>query len=290
MPAARDLYLTSFKLVDSIAVLCAIGLSGSVMLWVQGDGAGWDHIFQMQFRLLDVALFVGGLWLWSLLLWRLGAYAMGCLERGHRERVLLLQAMGLGIIGVGGIGVLLPAVQVRYEALLLVALVGYVLTWWGRAGLRSVRRGIGQRWRERRKLLLVGPSRRAAMVAQYFVNRPFLGFDVLGYLGPPAIALSVSDVELRAHDEDGSPHADRAGLPHLGGVDDLDAVLAREVVDEVLVCLPVQSYYESIQTLLHACEEQGLQAHLLCDFFPLSVFRPHFVEVEGVSVLTLRAV
>jgi exopolysaccharide biosynthesis polyprenyl glycosylphosphotransferase len=76
-------------------------------------------------------------------------------------------------------------------------------------------------------------------------------------------------------------------LKHLGTLQDFDVVMEREVIDEVVISLPIHSCYERIKPLIDVCEAQGIRVHLLLDFFQLKLARAHATEFSGVPILTL---
>jgi exopolysaccharide biosynthesis polyprenyl glycosylphosphotransferase len=86
--------------------------------------------------------------------------------------------------------------------------------------------------------------------------------------------------ELRAHTEwnynllgvvDSVPaNASGAHLPVLGRIGDLEEILMRQVVDEVIVTLPVKSYYSTIERVISVCERVGVQVQYPEDPFDVS--------------------
>ncbi len=56
----------------------------------------------------------------------------------------------------------------------------------------------------------------------------------------------------------------------LGGIDDLEEILMRNVVDEVIVALPVKAYYSVIEDVIATCERVGVQVQYPEDLFDVS--------------------
>ena len=73
-----------------------------------------------------------------------------------------------------------------------------------------------------------------------------------------------------------------ATAPHLprwlGPLRDLESVLIHEVVDEVLIALPIRSCYERIQEVIHTCERLGVQSAYLADIFEPSLGQVGYEE------------
>jgi exopolysaccharide biosynthesis polyprenyl glycosylphosphotransferase len=59
----------------------------------------------------------------------------------------------------------------------------------------------------------------------------------------------------------------------IGALQDLESVLMRDVVDEVLIALPIKSCYQAIQDVIHTCARLGVQSTYLSDIFPPSFGR-----------------
>ncbi|MFZ0746712.1 MAG: sugar transferase [Terracidiphilus sp.] len=86
--------------------------------------------------------------------------------------------------------------------------------------------------------------------------------------------------ELRSHAEwdynilgvvDSLPgEIDRLPLRVLGRIGDLEEILMREVVDEVIVTLAVKSYYATIERVIAVCERVGVQVQYSEDLFDIS--------------------
>ena len=53
----------------------------------------------------------------------------------------------------------------------------------------------------------------------------------------------------------------------LGSLDQIEAILMRRAIDEVLITLPIKSRYGEIQSVLESCERVGVPARYLADLF-----------------------
>jgi exopolysaccharide biosynthesis polyprenyl glycosylphosphotransferase len=76
-------------------------------------------------------------------------------------------------------------------------------------------------------------------------------------------------------------------LGHLG---DLEGVLMRRVVDEVLIALPIKSCYQQIQETIHTCERLGVQSTYLADIFEPSLGRVHDEHTLPFPARTVKVV
>jgi exopolysaccharide biosynthesis polyprenyl glycosylphosphotransferase len=71
-------------------------------------------------------------------------------------------------------------------------------------------------------------------------------------------------------------------------VSELDAIIAKQPVDEVLVALPIQKYAALVESIVHHCEEQGIVVRVRTDF-NLHVARWHVDELNGLPMVTIRS-
>jgi Undecaprenyl-phosphate galactose phosphotransferase WbaP len=73
----------------------------------------------------------------------------------------------------------------------------------------------------------------------------------------------------------------------LGSLDELDGILIKQPVDEVLIALPAKSCYNEIQTALKTCERVGIEAKYLFDIFDFSRVRLNPEARGSVPVVSL---
>ena len=91
-------------------------------------------------------------------------------------------------------------------------------------------------------------------------------------------------------DAERAPILEQHNIPFLGDVDQLPTLLEQGRVDEVYICLPVGSFYETIQHIAHLCEAARVPARLVADLFPLKVASNRLMHVEDIPLLSLSAV
>ncbi|HXH09745.1 MAG TPA: sugar transferase [Alphaproteobacteria bacterium] len=76
------------------------------------------------------------------------------------------------------------------------------------------------------------------------------------------------------------------GLPVISR---LEAIIAQEPVDEVLITLPREQYSHVVETIVRLCEEQGIIVRLRTEMFTLKIARWHVDEVDGMPMVTIRS-
>lgn len=118
-----------------------------------------------------------------------------------------------------------------------------------------------------RHVVVVGAGQEVAdFVTKMTTEHPELGIEIEGFLGDP-------DSEL-------------ATYRRLGTVDDLPVVLADNIVDEVVVCLPMDQW-QDIDTVVRYSEQQGKAVHVPITAMDYTVARSRFDRIGDAPVLSM---
>jgi exopolysaccharide biosynthesis polyprenyl glycosylphosphotransferase len=126
-----------------------------------------------------------------------------------------------------------------------------------------------------RRLLIIGANERGLRLVDTVLRQGRFGYVISGVL------------------DDDSSRAEVFGkqnVPWRGKLDELEALLAREVVDEVYITLPVRSYYEQIQDVAQLCEGVGVPVRMLADLFPLQIASSRVYHLDDIPILSLSSV
>lgn len=124
-------------------------------------------------------------------------------------------------------------------------------------------------------VLLVGANERTLHLVETLFRHARFGYRIVGILEDDTQRLEMFH---------------KYEIPRLGGFHDLDEVLTRNIVDEVHLCLPVRSYYETIQSMAHLCVGTGVSVRLVADLFPLRLATSRLFRIEDIPMLSLSTV
>lgn len=83
---------------------------------------------------------------------------------------------------------------------------------------------------------------------------------------------------------------DGSGIPYLGSVAQLTALIQKNEVDEIYISLPVRSGYEEIQGIAHLCEGAAIPVHMVADLFPMRVATSRLMHLEDIPLLNLSTI
>lgn len=156
--------------------------------------------------------------------------------------------------------------QFSLLSILLMVSVRAGLIWW--YFRRSVQKGENYL-----KVLIIGTGRRAKRLTEMLNRHNEWGIHILGYLDTDA--------------EHVGELVEQAKV--LGTVDEINAILTSQVVDEVILAVP-RSSLRFMEEIVNACEEQGVRFRLMADVFDMQVARMRMVEMDGIPLLTFDPV
>jgi exopolysaccharide biosynthesis polyprenyl glycosylphosphotransferase len=120
-----------------------------------------------------------------------------------------------------------------------------------------------------RVYMIVGIGENGRNMARKIERHRDIGLKILGFLSPNETV----------------PAGNLEGHPVLGGAQDLAAILENQIVDEVIFAIS-QEELNNMGDLFLLCEERGITARVILDFFPHNIARTHLEELDGIPLLT----
>ncbi len=271
----RSALVVCFKLLDIFIMLVA--LTASLMLVGMSHGHMiWPHqLLQINLKLINVLLLVVFVLIWYVVFFSVGLYDSRRLEGGKGEFQDIFKAVLTGSMLLLAVAVVFRRNHLSRDMVLYFATFAFVLTCVTCISLRAFLRWLRLHNRNLRRLLLVGSNRRGLAFIQRVRAKPQLGYRVIGYID-----------DLFPSFDDTYRMADLP-VPCLGTLQEFDDVINRSQIDEVVISLPIRSFYEEMKAIIESCESQGIQVHLLSNFFQLHIVRARPAEFEGIPLLTL---
>lgn len=173
----------------------------------------------------------------------------------HQLRSLLwVLGVDCGILLATHLNFWIAGVDLRFYLAYLGASLGL------NAVLRILMHGLITRWAARNanrvNIVLIGTNHRAVQFYDEIRSTAFLGYSVVGF---------IDDADFSGKN-----------LPMLGKLDQLAEILRKNIVDSVIVCLPVRSYYDRIAQFVSVAETQGVSLQYLSNLFEpkISKYKP----------------
>jgi exopolysaccharide biosynthesis polyprenyl glycosylphosphotransferase len=269
----RQALLTAFKLFDVVLMVLAFGLATLPVLY-ETDAASITSFLSMRIRVNDFLIFLALLTVWHVTFSSFGLYLSHRLDRPRAEMACVIKATSLatGIMLVAAL--LFHITMVTPVFLTVFWSVSTTLVVLSRFTLRSLLRQARVRGRNLRLVLVVGTNSRALEFARKAESTPELGYRVIGFADDPWEGIEA--VRNAGYD---------VVCPNLNELADY---IKHNVVDEVVMALPIRSYYFHASRIASLCEEQGIIMRFPSALFDLKTARSRAEEfVEGDSLITL---
>lgn len=135
--------------------------------------------------------------------------------------------------------------------------------------IRLFKRGLLKQFRlhgrNLRSVIVIGAGPRGQKIVELIRENPGIGYQFVGYIDD----LKVPDV--------------------MGSLSQISKVLAGNVIDEVIICLPIKTFYDKIQSITEAAEEQGITVRIYSDLFNLRLSHAVAGEIGDAPILSIYA-
>lgn len=257
-------YLVFSMLMDVCGVIVAFFLATHLRVWLPygTDLTDLDRAFS--------------LWLYPLAmgLWLLVAFVVSLYDPNRVYKVIdefqtLTLAVAFFALGVAGM------LFFTYRGMSrLLVLYAFGLTWILLLVLRGIIRVLRKVCRDKgdnshfNRVLIVGAGEVGQRVAALIREHHWAGLDLVGYL-------------------DDDPVKRDNDLPVLGSLDDVERVVRRTRVDNVILALPPRAH-ERMNMVVSRLHELPVQVRIVPDYFSLALYRATVDEFGGIPMINLR--
>jgi exopolysaccharide biosynthesis polyprenyl glycosylphosphotransferase len=261
--------LDAFKFFDLALMVFSFVLA--MVVANRGSRFSFQELLSMRVKVGNFVLFFTFLVAWHLVLKAFGLYHSWRLSSRHAELANMLKATSLGTIVILAFTLIFRIVLITPTFLLVfwatVSLAGVV----SRIALRHFLQRVRVHGRNLRNMLLVGTNARAVDFARKIEAKPDLGYRILGFVDEPWA---------------GTETFEATGYPLVADFTSLPDFLREQVVDEVVIALPVRSFHAHSSEIAALCEKQGITLRLLPIIFNFKMARPTAEEFEDDYVIT----
>jgi exopolysaccharide biosynthesis polyprenyl glycosylphosphotransferase len=258
--------------LDSLAAVVAI-LSVLVTVNLSNIAGSVQDFLAVRITVKNILLLILLATTWPVIFQLFGLYEVRKVRRFGSEVARLVAATVVG----SSLGLVFPLTSVTGRVT-----AGDVPRFWlaslalcllMRTGRRVVDRA---RHRHVRRALIVGTGNLAQRADREIRHGRTPRYEIIGFVDdePAAGALSY----------------DRVPEPLIGTLRELEQILMRQVVDEVIIALPVKSRYQQIQHVIGICERAGVQALYGADMFESAVAFPRYDSHGDRAVVAMQVV
>jgi exopolysaccharide biosynthesis polyprenyl glycosylphosphotransferase len=245
----------------------------SLQVAVSGGAAltSWSELAQKTIQVHTIAAIIVLFFAWKAALSLLGLYRSKRLVRRLTEALGLTRACAVATVLLAaiaiafGVPIITPWVCLRFFLLASCLLIA------SRLLMHQILHAVRRHGRNLRHLLVVGTNVRAVGFANSILVRPELGYRLIGF---------VDDAWFGPLPEKGI----EANL--VAGLADFQSYLRSHVVDEVVVALPIKSFYEQERELVRICREHGVIVRVLWDMFHATTSATEFDDAAASPVVS----
>ena len=211
--------------------------------------------------------------LWHVLLAAFRMYEDSPLSNDYRRAIDILKATSIGTCAIAALAMPLKISFIDVRFLLIFWVSVSILTFSGRLIARELLVRYSSQEENLRRILIVGANSRAVCLARRIETEQELGYRLIGF---------IDDTPIHA------PNFEELGYHLVAKYKDLANYLAKTVIDEVLICLPVKSRFEDISDGVLVCEEQGIAVGILRDPFNSHIVSSKIRQFGEETIITVR--
>jgi exopolysaccharide biosynthesis polyprenyl glycosylphosphotransferase len=229
------------------------------------------RLLTTQVRVSNLLAFGAMLLSWHLVFEALHLHGSKRLSRSWKECVDVVRATTLGTLIIASLLFLLHASLLTPSFVIALWVLSTVLTIVSRLLLRKILSTLRSRGRNSRNMIIVGANRRAVEFARKIQASPELGYRVIGFADQPEF----NPEELAS-----------SGYTVVCDLNSLPNFVRANVVDEVILALPMQSFYSYAAKVVTQCEQQGIIVRSITNLFDVKLARTRAEEFDGEYVIT----
>lgn len=264
----RLLLLTLYQFSDIVILLCSLALAAGIGRHPE-KLLGLTNFIATCKTGSGLIVLIAALGAWHLSFRLFGLYEPKRFGRKLDEIMDIIKATSLGAILISAMIGLFGSGFLSSHFVIVFWLTAMVMTVMARVAMRSFLILLRSQGRNLRHVVVLGTNERARRFVEKMRERKDMGYDVIGFV-------------------DDQPAADGRPMELLCGLDRFSEVLDQYVVDEVVIALPIQSFYTRIGEVIGQCAEQGITTRFILDtLFDLPKAKSRIEYLENTQVLSV---
>lgn len=266
MQFRRKLLLNGLKFGD-VFLLCVTFFLVTWFFYARGNEIYvFDNFLAVRIKIENVILIGSMIVAWHWIFSAFGLYQSKRLSSLREEILDITKATVTGTLAMAAVTVLFDIEMVSHGFLPLLWIMATATICLSRVCLRISLGWMRQKGRNLRNVLIVGTNQRALHFAKEIGAKSELGYRLMGFADEQWHGLKNWN-----HDK----------FPLVASIENLPEFLRTVAIDEVLIALPMRSYYQSASHIVAQCEEQGILVRVLGDLFTPKVARPSIEDNLG---------
>lgn len=234
-----------------------------------------SQIGQIEIKILNLVYFVLALFTWQIILSKnFKLYRSRRLSGQSKEISDVLKATSVGSVLILIEGIFLRINFITIPVVALFWLGCTAITILSRIVLRYFLRRIRSRGRNLRHVLIIGTNPRAIRFTKKLLATQELGYHLVGFAD---------------NNWSGLDKFAKNGFQLVCNLDNFQSFIRDNVVDEVIVVLPLKSYYDQASQLVSFCDEQGIAVRYVSSLFDVELPNAKINHLENYSLIPLSS-
>ncbi len=272
MQIRRNILIKSLKGVDLILLVLAFSISVAISYSSSGN-ISFNEFLAIRVKIENIIFVTAMVMIWHGIFSFFQIYESRRLSTLKDECIDLIKAMSLATFVLVTASVLFRIDIVTQWFVLAFWSIGLSLILGSRLVLRFLLKQVRLNGRNIRNILIAGTNPRAIQFARDIQARPELGYNLVGFL-----------------DEtwSGTESFKQTGFSIVADFKNFNYFLRSFVIDEVMIALPIKSYYGQAAQIVEKCEEQGVLIRVLGNMFSPKLAHERLEHFEKHSLLTLQ--
>jgi exopolysaccharide biosynthesis polyprenyl glycosylphosphotransferase len=271
LAARRQTLIKAYKFFDLLVMACSFALAAWGSFSLQNGTIPFEEFLSMRIKVQNFVFFLGFLVVWRFIFSGFGTYGSRRLASRIKESLDLLKATSLGTLILFSAALLFHLTMVTPMFLLIFWAATSFICILSRLLLRRFLGWLRVRGRNLRYMLIVGTNERAMRFAKEIESQPELGYRILGFV---------------ENGWKGNGDFNLNGYRIVSDFKSFPSFIRENAVDEVILCLPIKSFYDQISAISMQCEEQGIIVRHLSDLFDLKLAHSKSGSLEGEPLIS----
>ncbi|MCP1309727.1 undecaprenyl-phosphate glucose phosphotransferase [Paenibacillus tyrfis] len=138
--------------------------------------------------------------------------------------------------------------------------------------LKTSLKRLRQKGYNKQFVLILGAGSIGKRFYRNLLKHPELGYEVVGFLDDFHDCHEVGFENYK---------------PILGRVDELEAILEKTLIDEVIIALPLDAHHK-FGKIINTCEKAGVKTLIIPDYFDYLPSKPYFDNFAGIPLINVR--
>jgi exopolysaccharide biosynthesis polyprenyl glycosylphosphotransferase len=261
--------------VDLMSMAFSFFIAASVVM-SEVDGVPFIQFFSIRISILNFVKFIGFTLIWYIVLDFSGAYYIRRLTQTKNAIYKIITIISLGSFILLIYSVICHIHLVTPLFLVVFWLMTTTLAILSRIMVRFISRKSWLSGINLHNAVIVGTNKRAVEFAQNLEQSPELGYRVMGFV----------DQKWQ-----GTQGFQQSGYPLLADFQNFPTFLRTHEVDEVIIDLPLNSFYQETSYIVGLCVQQGIIVRFLSDslylLFDMKLARAELEEIQDYVILSV---